>query len=548
LTAVDTDRGRPVALPPGFRITLDPGVRWVGDGEGLVGGSPIRWLRLSPAGRALVHRLVAGEPVPPSDAAQRLTRRLLDAGLAHPRPPALPGSPDLAAVIPVRNDAAGLAATVAALVPQRAGRAVRAYPTSGAVADDGRIRPASAVAPHDAPVGPSSIVVADDASAVPVDQPAGVAGADVTVVRRRVRGGPAAARNDGWRATGAEFVAFVDANCEPEPGWLARLLPHFGDPLVAAVAPRIVTAPHPAAPGWLVAYEQVCSPLDLGAREANVRPRSPVPYVPTAALVVRRAALAAVGGFDETLRFGEDVDLVWRLVAAGWTVRYEPAATVRHPMRPTPAACLAQRFAYGTSAAPLARRHGAAVAPAVLSPWTATAWALLAAGQPLTAAAAAAAAAYSVAALAGTVPAPWKLRRPARQSDHPPVRLPIGEAVRLAGGGHLLGGLTLARAIRRAWPPAAIVLAAASRRSRPALLAALAVPTSVEWMRRRPAVDPVRFAGLHLADDLAYAAGLWTGCVRERSLGALRPEFGTTLRRRPRQTGGSPSPSIGGRP
>src|SRR5581483_4410662 len=387
-TAVDALRPQPVALPTGFRVALDRGARWTGDGTALIGGSPLRVLRLTPAGRDLVGRLASGEPVPPAEGAQRLARRLLDAGLAHPRPPAPAAAPDLAVVIPVHDDADGLRATLAALRrPQAAaggsdptGIAGRAGPT--AVADDGPGVP---------------VVVVDDASAVPVTVGAGGAGG-VAIVRRARQGGPAAARNDGWRATGAELVAFVDANCEPDTGWLDTVLPHFGDPLVAAVAPRIVLAPHPAAPGWLAAYEDGGSPLDLGAGEAIVRPRSPVAYVPTAALVVRRAALEALGGFDESLTVGEDVDFVWRLAAAGWTIRYEPRATVRHPMRPTVAAWLAQRYRYGTSAAALARRHGAAVAPAVVSPRTAAAWALVAAGHPL---AGASAAASSVAVLTG---------------------------------------------------------------------------------------------------------------------------------------------------
>ncbi|HEV7861180.1 MAG TPA: mycofactocin biosynthesis glycosyltransferase MftF, partial [Acidimicrobiia bacterium] len=275
-------------LPDGFRIELDPGVRSIGDGPVLVGGAPIRLLRLTPAGRELVDRLVAGEPVPHSPAAQGLTRRLLDGGLAHPRPPTPTSRPDVAVVIPVRNDADGLAATLAA-------------PSTS-----------SDVAPRRAPV-----VVVDDASAEPdlVATTCSLTGA--TLIRRTAQGGPGAARNDGWRATTSEFVAFVDANCEPEPGWLDRLLPHFADPRVAAVAPRVLPPVDThssrrvrSVPGWLVAYEAVCSPLDLGPREANVRPRTPVAYVPTAALVVRRTALEALDGFDEALSAGEDVDFI----------------------------------------------------------------------------------------------------------------------------------------------------------------------------------------------------------------------------------------------
>ena len=75
------------------------------------------------------------------------------------------------------------------------------------------------------------------------------------------------------------------------PGWLDALLPHFADPAVGAVAPRIV----PDEPGstWLARYEGASSTLDMGARASIVRPGSRVPYVPGAALVVRRAAAGA---------------------------------------------------------------------------------------------------------------------------------------------------------------------------------------------------------------------------------------------------------------
>jgi mycofactocin system glycosyltransferase len=437
----------------------------------------MRLLRLTTPGRELVDRLAAGDPVPRSAAAQSLVRRLLDGGLAHPRPGAPPAASAVTVVIPVRDDPEGLRATLTAL---------------GSSA--------------------FSAVVVDDRSADATVIAVACSEHRVSLIRRSAWGGPAAARNDGWRATDTALVAFLDANCEADPGWVDALLPHFADPRVAAVAPRIVAAAGPDLSPWLAAYEAVSSPLDLGGREAIVRPRSPVAYVPTAALVVRRTALEALDGFDESLTVGEDVDFVWRLVAAGWTVRYEPRATVRHPIRPRWTAWLAQRYRYGTSAAALARRHGTALAPLVVSPWTAAVWGLVAAGRP---ALGAAAAGYSVAALAG--------RTPGRDCEA--VGLPVREAVRLAGLGHLRGGLAIARALRRAWPPAAAVLAVASRRSRPALAAAVLVPGLLEWLERRPRLDPARFVALRLVDDLAYAAGVWAGCARERSARALLPDL-----------------------
>ncbi|HXR54921.1 MAG TPA: hypothetical protein VN793_07720, partial [Acidimicrobiales bacterium] len=82
---------------------------------------------------------------------------------------------------------------------------------------------------------------------------------------------------------------------------------------MALVAPRVVT---PTGPSWLARYEAARSPLDLGPIEGKVAPGGRVSYVPSAAIVLRRAAAAQMC-FDERLEAGEDVDLVWRLVEAG---------------------------------------------------------------------------------------------------------------------------------------------------------------------------------------------------------------------------------------
>jgi hypothetical protein len=141
----------------------------------------------------------------------------------------------------------------------------------------------------------------------------------------------------------------------------------------------------PAGPGWAGRYTTAACCLDLGDAEARVMPGTRVAYVPTAALVVRRAALAAAAGtggvFDPGLRWGEDVDLVWRLHDAGWRIRYDPAVRVSHHEPRGWAALLARRFRYGTSAAPLAMRHPGQVPPVVLHPWPALTVAGLLAGR-----------------------------------------------------------------------------------------------------------------------------------------------------------------------
>ncbi len=293
----------------------------------------------------------------------------------------------------------------------------------------------------------------------------------------------------------------------PSPGWLETLVPHFDDPKVAAVAPRIATTVPDSLPATIAKYESARPTLDRGPIEAIVRPRSRVPFAPTATLLVRRSALEHIDGFDETMRFGEDVDLVWRLNEAGWTVRYDPRATVRHTARNTTRGWLRQRFDYGTSAAPLATRHGRAATPLAVSPWSALAWCLAGTGAPVAGAAVGAATTALLAPRLDGLEHPWK------------------EAAQLAGKGNLYAGLAVADAVRRAWWPCALVAATVSPRVRKGVVAAVAIPAFIEWRKVRPDLDPLRWTAVRLVDDVAYGAGVWRGCLRERSATALRPDL-----------------------
>jgi hypothetical protein len=189
--------------------------------------------------------------------------------------------------------------------------------------------------------------------------------------------------------------------------------------------------------------------------------------------------------------------------------------TVSHGARPTARAWLRQRFDYGTSAAALSERHGAAVAPLAVSPWSALAWGLAGLGAPVTGTAVAAGTTALLAPRLEGLDHPWK------------------EAARLAGKGHLFAGLSVAGAVRRPWWPIAAAAALASRRARKGVVAAVAIPAWLEWRRVRPQLDPLRWTAVRLADDLAYGAGVWRGCLRARSFAALRPDLVSWPGRRP---------------
>jgi mycofactocin system glycosyltransferase len=454
-------------LPDGLAVRLGPTVRRRDGGASLLGGSPLRLLRLSARAQEL---LGSGRLVVRDATTAEFAARLMDAGMAAPDLPAAHPPYDVTVVVPVKDRPAELARLLTAL----------------------RAEPAT----HDLPV-----VVVDDGSRVPVRADG------VRVLRSETSRGPAAARNAGFRVASTAAVAFMDSDCVPRPGWLGALLPYLGDPRLAVVAPRIAALPG-GPRTWLSRYETAAGALDMGPTAAPVRSLSAVSYVPSAALLARRTALG--DGFDETMRVAEDVDLVWRLAAAGWRVRYEPAAEVAHEHPVRTADWLRRRAFYGTGAALLAARHGTAVAPVIISPGTALAWALVLLGGRRGRTAAGGVLAVSCVRLAK------RLTRPGE-----PVPALLAAALALRGGA--AGGHSLARSVTRHHWPLALVAAGLSRRARRWVAAAAVVDATVAWWPHRRRVGPLRFAAARRLEDLAYGAGLWAGAWRARNLRALLP-------------------------
>ncbi|WP_375400426.1 mycofactocin biosynthesis glycosyltransferase MftF [uncultured Amnibacterium sp.] len=461
-----------MTLPAGFAVRLARRTRVVDGGRALVGGHPTRVLHLKPAALSLLRGGVVRVGSP---AAAALADRLLDTGMADPVLDSLPDRTDpvtdaVTVVVPVRDRPAELRRLLASV-------------------------------PEGLPV-----IVVDDASRDPAAVAAVAAAAGARLIPLTANVGPGGARNAGLAVVTTPVTAFVDSDIVLRPDTIGLLLKHFADPKVAMAVPRIVGLDGTAT--WIGRYEDTCSALDLGEEPATVRPLSPVSWASTACVVARTEALQA--GFDAGMRVGEDVDLGWRLIDAGWRVRYEPAARAGHDHRVRFADWLGRRFVYGTAAAPLAARHPDAVSPAVLAPWsTAVLLALLAQRRwslPLAAAV--------------SVGAALRIRARLVRNDQP-LRL----AAWLTGNG-LLAATTQGMALLlRHWWPLAALGCLVSGRMRRAVLAAAVVDVAVEYRRDRARLDPLRYGLLRRLDDLAYGAGVWWSAIRGRSVRALLPDI-----------------------
>jgi GT2 family glycosyltransferase len=131
--------------------------------------------------------------------------------------------------------------------------------------------------------------------------------------------GPAAARNAAWRAAHGNIIAFTDDDCLPAASWLREGVAALGRADAAAATGQVIV-PLPKPP---TDYERDCAGLSRGE------------FV-TANCFCRRAALEAVGGFDERFMaaWREDSDLQFTLLEHGYRIVQAPAAVVIHPVRP----------------------------------------------------------------------------------------------------------------------------------------------------------------------------------------------------------------------
>lgn len=181
------------------------------------------------------------------------------------------------------------------------------------------------------------IVVVDDGS---IDGSGDIASAHGAKVVWQENGGPAKARNSGWRAAGGEICFFIDSDCVPGREVVKRLLKHFEDLSVAA-----------AGGTYGIANPQKLLPRLIHA-EITVRhkgmPRE-ADFLGSFNLAVRKETLDEIAGFNEEYKTAsaEDNDLSYRIRKSGKKMVFDIGAVVAHYHEESLIKYLKQQYNHG---------------------------------------------------------------------------------------------------------------------------------------------------------------------------------------------------------
>jgi len=188
------------------------------------------------------------------------------------------------------------------------------------------------------------VIVVDDGSS---DGSAEVARKWGARVFRQEKQGAGAARNRGIQEAKGEVLLFLDADCEADREWMAKLSAPIGKDGTSGTIGHFTSDQE----NWVARLIQI----EIEGRYHRMRHYDRIDFVNTATCGFRRELLLS-NLFDESFQKLEDVELSFRLAQKGSRLVYVPGATVRHSHPEKLNAYLKRKFRYARVFPALYRR------------------------------------------------------------------------------------------------------------------------------------------------------------------------------------------------
>jgi lipopolysaccharide/colanic/teichoic acid biosynthesis glycosyltransferase/glycosyltransferase involved in cell wall biosynthesis len=185
---------------------------------------------------------------------------------------------------------------------------------------------------------PYEVIIVDDGSS---DDTVSIAQQYDVHVLSQPNGGPAAARNTGAKLARGDLLVFLDADCEPTPGWLAALLAALENPEIVA-AKGVYRTRQQAPVARFVQQEYV-------HKYRRLKRQRYIDFIDTYSAIYRRNVFVQNGGFDTTFTgaTAEDADLSFRLARKGYKMAFAPQAVVYHQHDENLKQYVQRKFGYG---------------------------------------------------------------------------------------------------------------------------------------------------------------------------------------------------------
>jgi len=158
-----------------------------------------------------------------------------------------------------------------------------------------------------------------------------------------------AAYNYAMKIATHPVLGFIDADAKVQANWLRLLAPGLKETQVAGVSGSIETWNNNNPWARSIGYELKNRYQRLGKYTRRIA---------TMNLLMKKAVIEEVGGWDETLPSQYDTDLGFRISAKGYRFAYDPRAVCYHFNRPTLKAYYRQQLQYGKNTLRLYFKHG----------------------------------------------------------------------------------------------------------------------------------------------------------------------------------------------
>ncbi len=357
------------------------------------------------------------------------------------------------------------------------------------------------------------VIVVDDASD---DQtPDVVSRFPVRLIRLKQHKRASFCRNHAARQARGDLLAFIDSDCLADSAWLRELVPAFKDAQLGALGGMV--------DGYfnvngLDRYEKARSSLSVSTWFRRSQKNDPFFYLPACNLVVRRRLFQDIGGFNEELVVGEDVDLSWRIRHRGYHIEFRPQGRVYHKHRNRVFSFCRRRFDYGTSEPLLNKLHTEKIKELLIPPLAFSFWAGLLFSFVL---------GHSTllfisgaATVADTIKKLIKTRR---------ARIPIKIASLLLSvvRSYLAFFHHIASFVSRYYLFFSLLVLPFVPGVSAIILMLHLLAGAVEYMVKRPHLNPAAFLFYFSLEQLSYQLGVWWGCFKHICFRPINPKIVT---------------------